>query len=181
MTDVRQGRPVRSRRAAGRHALVWSIAWRFLRGTRSRLLDRTARAALVATSLGVMALVIAMALMTGYRQDLRRKLVRGNAAVMAYPLVSGGPEIPAAAMVELAALPGVREVRRVTYGQGALEASPGADRVHGEGVEVTLRGVDPGSGIVASRCHSADMPLTNIKTNSPSNLIIAISKYNTVM
>ena len=59
-------------------SLLWSIAWRFLRGKESHLLNGTARAALVATLLGVTAMVIAMALMTGYREDLRRKLVRGN-------------------------------------------------------------------------------------------------------
>ena len=116
-----------------RWALVGSIAWRFLRGGRSRLLDKTARAALVATTLGVMALVIAMALMTGYRQDLRRKLVRGNAAVMAYPIVSGGADLPASTLAGLEALAGVREVRRVTYGQGSL-AGVGP----GDGTEVTL-------------------------------------------
>ena len=30
-------------------------------------------------------MIIAMALMTGYREDLQSKLVRGNAAVIAYP------------------------------------------------------------------------------------------------
>ncbi|HET9228406.1 MAG TPA: hypothetical protein VFR31_17150, partial [Thermoanaerobaculia bacterium] len=54
-----------------RGPLSWLIAWRFLRGHRSRLLDGTARAALLATALGVTAMVIAMALMTGYREDLQ--------------------------------------------------------------------------------------------------------------
>ena len=62
--------------------LPWTIAWRFLRGRRSRLLDGTARAALAATALGVTAMIIAMALMTGYREDLRRKLVEGNAPIV---------------------------------------------------------------------------------------------------
>ena len=71
-----------------RGPLVWTVAWRFLRGSRSRLLDGTARAALLATALGVTAMVIAMALMTGYREDLETKLIRGNAAVLAYPVDS---------------------------------------------------------------------------------------------
>lgn len=138
----------RPRGPGSRRGLIWSISWRFLRGSRSRLLDRTARAALVATSLGVMALVIAMALMTGYRRDLRSKLVRGNAAVMAYPIVPGGAELAPETVAALAALPGVREARRVTYGQGSL--APGRDGSAAAGVdlEVTLRGVDPGSGLV---------------------------------
>jgi lipoprotein-releasing system permease protein len=120
--------------------LSWVIAWRFLRGHRSRLLDGTARAALLATALGVTAMVIAMALMTGYREDLQGKLVRGNAAVIAYPV---GPEanLGDVRQRELETIPGVERIGRVAYGQGALSsaASP-------EGTEVVLRGVDPGGG-----------------------------------
>ena len=115
------------------------IAWRFFRGGRSKLLDGTARAALLATTLGVMAMVIAMALMTGYRQDLQARMIRGHAAVVVYPL--GGneglrPELRAA----LEALPEVTVVREVLYGQGsvALAGQPA--------VEVTLRGIETGAG-----------------------------------
>ena len=66
--------------------LLSEIAWRFLRGRRSRLLDGAARSALAATGLGVTAMVIAMALMTGYRDALKTKLTQDRVAVMAYPL-----------------------------------------------------------------------------------------------
>jgi len=120
--------------------LSWVVAWRFLRGHRSRLLDGTARAALLATALGVTAMVIAMALMTGYREDLQGKLVRGNAAVIAYP-VGSEVELDAARQGKLEAIPGVEKIGRVAYGQGALSsgASP-------QGIEVILRGVDAGGG-----------------------------------
>ena len=122
--------------------LPWVIAWRFLRGRHSRLLDGTARAALLSTALGVMAMVIAMALMTGYREDLQNKLVRGNAAVIAYPV--GGTSGRAAARRKqraLLAIPGVRRIGRVAYGQGSLSSGKVA-----QGLEVVLRGVDPGGG-----------------------------------
>ncbi len=121
--------------------LPWVIAWRFLRGRRSRLLDGTARAALLSTALGVMAMIIAMALMTGYREDLQGKLVRGNAAVIAYPVGGEPGTLPPAKGKALLAIPGVEKVGRVAYGQGSLS---GGQR--GEGVEVILRGVDPGGG-----------------------------------
>jgi lipoprotein-releasing system permease protein len=120
--------------------LSWVIAWRFLRGHRSRLLDGTARAALLATALGVTAMVIAMALMTGYREDLQGKLVRGNAAVIAYP-VGTEAVLDERRVRELEAIPGVEQIGRVAYGQGAL--SSGANP---QGTEVILRGVDPGGG-----------------------------------
>jgi lipoprotein-releasing system permease protein len=124
-------------------SLVRTVAWRFLRGHRSRLLDGTARAALLATALGVTAMVIAMALMTGYREDLQGKLVRGNAAVIAYP-VGRDAALPADKEAALERIPGVLKIGRVAYGQGSLggEKSPG--------LEVVLRGVDAGGGQLAA-------------------------------
>jgi lipoprotein-releasing system permease protein len=116
--------------------LVASLAWRFFRGRRSRLLSGTARAGLLATALGVAAMVIGMALMTGYREDLRERLIRGNAAVVVYPVALPGaaPELP---RDELSAIAGVSAVRRVGYGQGAISSS-----ALPHGVEVTFRGVE---------------------------------------
>lgn len=121
--------------------LVWVVAWRFLRGSRSRLLDGTARAALLATALGVMAMVIAMALMTGYREDLQSKLIRGNAAVIAYPVGAEGSRLTPQREAALAAIPGVLKIGRVAYGQGSLSGPKRPD-----GIEVVLRGVEPGGG-----------------------------------
>ncbi len=121
--------------------LTWVVAWRFLRGRRSRLLDGTARAALLSTALGVMAMIIAMALMTGYREDLQGKLVRGNAAVIAYPVGGEPAAIPPGKRRALMAIPGVEKIGSVAYGQGSL-----ASQARPEGVEVVLRGVDPGGG-----------------------------------
>jgi len=121
--------------------LPWVIAWRFLRGRHSRLLDGTARAALLSTGLGVTAMIIAMALMTGYREDLQGKLVRGNAAVIAYPGSAETGLLTPARQARLLAIPGVRRIGLVAYGQGSL----GSARVP-QGLEVVLRGVDAGGG-----------------------------------
>jgi len=123
--------------------LPWLIAWRFLRGRgKSRLLNGTARAALLSTALGVMAMIIAMALMTGYREDLQTKLVRGNAAVIAYPVGAGSEDrLTPERERRLLAIPGVRRLGKVAYGQGSLSSSKTP-----EALEVVLRGVDPGGG-----------------------------------
>ncbi|HEV8579395.1 MAG TPA: ABC transporter permease [Thermoanaerobaculia bacterium] len=125
--------------------LPWVIAWRFLRGRRSRLLDGTARAALLSTALGVTAMVIAMALMTGYREDLQGKLVRGNAAVIAYPVGGESGALAAGKRRALLAIPGVEKIGLVAYGQGSLSSAARPD-----GLEVVLRGVDPGGGQLAA-------------------------------
>lgn len=116
--------------------LVPSLAWRFFRGRRSRLLSGTARTGLLATALGVAAMVIGMALMTGYREDLRERLIRGNAAVVVYPVTPPGEE-PDLPRDELLGIEGVEAVRRVGYGQGSLSGT-GETR----GVEVTFRGIE---------------------------------------
>jgi lipoprotein-releasing system permease protein len=133
--------------------LSWQIAWRFLRHRQSRLLDGTARAAFFATALGVTAMVIAMALMTGYRQDLESKLLSGNAAVLAYPVALEDADrlLAPADETRLLALPGVRRVTSVSYGQGSLARegrAPGGQSGAPGGqsessVEVTLRGIEP--------------------------------------
>lgn len=118
--------------------LSWSLAWRFLRGRNSRLLNGTARTALISTGLGVLAMVIAMALMTGYREDIQSKLIRGNAAIVLIPLADAQAQLPEA-LDAVRADPEVTGVSPVSYGQGSL-SRPGQ-----RSVEVTLRGIDPGS------------------------------------
>lgn len=126
----------------GSWSLVAAVAWRFLRGQRSQLLDGTARSALAATAIGVAAMVIAMALMSGYREDLHRKLLRGNAAVIAYPLSNEWLDLATEVYDQLFALPTVDRVRRVAYGQGSI-----ASRETPEALELTLRGEDPADGL----------------------------------
>ena len=143
--------PGRSAPLAG--PVPWIVAWRFLRHRRSRLLDGTARAALAATALGVTAMVIAMALMSGYREDLQAKLLSGNAAVLAYPIAApddAGAELPPRAVAELEAVPGVVRVGRVAYAQGSLSAAEPEAGSEVRQLEVTLRGVEPGGGVLAA-------------------------------
>ncbi len=140
--------------------LSWEVAWRFLRGRRSQLLNGTARAALAATALGVTALVVAMALMTGYREDLQRKLIGNDAAVGVYPVVPRSDQLAPQVRARLEAIPGVVRLRRVAYGQGLLssvDAETGAQRIS---AEVTVRGVDAqGDRLATAEQLAADGPI----------------------
>jgi len=126
--------------------LALVLAWRYLRGQRSRLLQRTALAALLSIALGVTAMVIAMALMSGYREDIERKLIAGNAAVLAYPLGPPGKARRDDLAERVARIPGVTAVGRVAYGQGTMLS---AARPAGEAV--TLRGVGSGGDALAGK------------------------------
>ena len=115
------------------------LAWRYMLGQRSRILSGTALAALFATALGVAAMVIAMALMTGYSHDLKRRLIGLQGDIVASPLREQAFETGAGAIERLRRLPGVAEVGRVAYGEGSLQSAAVQ-----EGLALTLRGVDPG-------------------------------------
>lgn len=126
--------------------LTWTLAWRFLRGRGTPLLHGTARAAILATGLGVTALVVTMALMTGYREGLQRKLISGNSAILIQPLSRTAKTLAPETLDRLESLPGVLDVGRVVYGRGMLD--PGAG---GTQVPVVLRGVDPGGRQLGAR------------------------------
>ncbi|MEL7061931.1 MAG: FtsX-like permease family protein, partial [Acidobacteriota bacterium] len=118
--------------------LPFLLAWRYLRGERSQVLSSTALAALIAIGLGVTAMVVAMALMTGYTDGLKKRLIGLQGDIIASPLGRGAFEREADALVAAAALPGVEKTGRVAYGEGAI-TSP----THGETVSVVIRGIDP--------------------------------------
>jgi lipoprotein-releasing system permease protein len=110
------------------------------------MLRSTGLAALLATSLGVTAMVIAMALMTGYTEDLERKLIGLQGEVIASPLGRRGLDHDDVQrrLRAAAAVPGVVRAGRVAYGEGAL-----ASAAVPEGLGVVLRGVAPDDPIVA--------------------------------
>ena len=125
----------RSALLSGRWPLSWILAWRYLRGRRSRILSATAGAALAAVTLGVTAMVVAMALMTGYTGDLQRKLIGLQGEVMVTPALRGLDAESAAE--SLRGIEGVARAGRVAYAEGSISspAAPG-----GEGV--VIRGID---------------------------------------
>ncbi|MEM8931567.1 MAG: FtsX-like permease family protein [Acidobacteriota bacterium] len=121
------------------------LAWRYLRGERSQILSSTALAALVATGLGVFAMVIALALMSGYTHDLKRKLLGLQGDVIASPLdaaalVDGRDRLDAARSD--GRLAGVSFVGRVAYGEGSI-SSPATGT--SDSLAVILRGIEAGS------------------------------------
>lgn len=85
---------------------------------------------------GVMALIIALALMTGLQQELRDRIVGSTAHIYAFR-IGGGFENPAEDLKTLEAQPGVLGAAPVVMGKGILR-SAGSD-----GTFITLKGIDP--------------------------------------
>ncbi len=135
--------PDRQRAAAGRGAagVVWWIATRYLFGARSRLLSGTARSALGSTALGVAAMVISMALMSGYSDSVLNQLLRaGPLIVSPFGDAEEDPEAAEALAERLRPVPGVAGVSVTVAGTGLL-----ASNANRAGVDVWTRGVLPGA------------------------------------
>jgi lipoprotein-releasing system permease protein len=125
--------------------LPLSIAWRYLRRPTDRLVSAVGFVSVLGLVIGVTALVISMALMTGYREDLQRKLLAGNAEIFVYSL-SGPIEEGDRQAAELENVPGVATARAVVFQAGLVssEETP-------TGEQVMLK------GIAAS--HASDSPM----------------------
>ena len=94
--------------------------------------------AIAGIALGVAALVVGMGLLSGYRREIREKLIGANAEVVVFSL-SGGFLDPLSVERRIAGVPRVRAVAAVIYQSGvaASAASP-------EGADAILKGIDPG-------------------------------------
>jgi lipoprotein-releasing system permease protein len=116
------------------------IAWRYLKRPTDALVSAVGFVSVLGLVIGVMALVISMALMTGYRSDLQRKLLGGNAEVFVYSI--GGPIRDAARMLQIIrTTPGVAEAAPVLF-QHALVTT----ERNTTGTEVMLKGMEPSRG-----------------------------------
>ncbi|MYG30715.1 MAG: ABC transporter permease [Holophagales bacterium] len=136
MGDAREpGASARGRR------VVWWIAVRYLLGGRSRLLTGTARSALGSTGLGVAAMVVSMALMSGYTSSVENRLLQTGPLVVT-PLGEAAGDLASAdeMAARLRRLPGVERVGVTLAGQGQLLS--GANPA---GVDVWFRGILPGA------------------------------------
>lgn len=117
--------------------LPLAIAWRYLRRPTDALVSAVGFVSVLGLVIGVMALVISMALMTGYRHDLQTKLLAGNAEVFVYSI--GGPMTDTNKILGIIrSTPGVAEAAPVLF-QHALVTT----ERNSTGTEVMVKGVEP--------------------------------------
>ena len=115
------------------------LALRYLRMRRGRRVVKwTAGAALVGIACGVAALVVALALANGFRDELRDKILSGTAHVTVTREGGASVEQTRAVVARVRAVEGVTDAAPTTY-EGVLLSGP-------EGAAyAVLRGVDAGS------------------------------------
>lgn len=113
------------------------IAWRYLRRPTDALVSAVGLVSILGLVIGVMALVISMALMTGYRNDLQRKLLGGNAEIFVYSV--GAPMSEPSRVVGLVKrVPGVEEASPVLFQHAVVTTESNTT-----GSEVMMKGIEP--------------------------------------
>lgn len=120
--------------------LARRIAWRYLRRPTDKLISAVGLASILGLVIGVMALVISMALMTGYRRDLQTKLLGGNAEVFVYSI--GAPIADPRRVIGLVgSTPGVADASPVLFQSGVVTTETNTT-----GSEVMIKGLEPTRG-----------------------------------
>lgn len=120
--------------------LARNIAWRYLRRPTDRLVSAVGLASILGLVIGVMALVISMALMTGYRRDLQTKLLGGNAEIFVYSI--GAPIAdPRRVLESLRGAPGVADASPVLFQHTVVTTETNTT-----GSEVMMKGIEPTRG-----------------------------------
>jgi lipoprotein-releasing system permease protein len=119
------------------------VGGRYLRSRRfPRLISAVTYISVSGVTLGVMALIIVIGVMTGFESDLKRKILGTNSHVIVVPQVGGAIDGYRELSEKIRAVPGVTGASPFILSQAML-GSPGA--VQG----VVLRGIDPrGEGSV---------------------------------
>jgi lipoprotein-releasing system permease protein len=121
-------------------SLAFEVALAYLRARPSKLISAVSVLSMSGIALGVAALVVAMGLLSGYRAEIRQKLIGANVEIVVFPLslLSEGDPGIAALEKRLARVPRVRATAPVIYQSGLALSAATPD-----GVDAVLKGVDP--------------------------------------
>ncbi|MCI0412512.1 lipoprotein-releasing ABC transporter permease subunit [bacterium] len=115
-----------------------SIALRYLKARRKQaFLSVVSFIAVLGFVLGVMALIVALALMTGFQEDIQSKILGASAHIMVYSANSRGLNDWHNTMNVVSSDPSVLSVSPVVYGKVMIYSSAGANGI-------IVKGIDPG-------------------------------------
>jgi lipoprotein-releasing system permease protein len=143
----------RSRTAEGRSGYERFIALRFLRARRQGFLSLIGLLSALGFAVGVASLTVALALMTGFQEDMIDKILGANAHLLVFP--TGGTPIlekPGTVIDRLEAVEGVEAAAPVVNGKGVLLSEVGVTQwatINGVEPALTRRVTDIDEGMVA--------------------------------
>jgi len=111
------------------------VAWRYLRARRKEgVTSMIAIISLVGIMLGVMALIVVMAVMNGFREELLSKILGTNGHLVVQPIDTTLSDYDAVTQ-RIAALPGVKSAQPLVEGQVLAQGNAGS------GVPALVRGI----------------------------------------
>lgn len=114
-----------------------SVAIRYLKAKRKQtLLSVVSFVAILGFVLGVMALIIALALMTGFQQDIQTKILGASAHVMIYPAATRGLPAANSIMDIVRKEPYVVSLSPVVYGKVMVYSAVGSNGI-------IIKGINP--------------------------------------
>jgi lipoprotein-releasing system permease protein len=155
--------------------LELEVALGYLRSRPSRLVSSISLLSIAGIGLGVAALVVAMGLLSGYRREIREKLIGSNAEVVLFPLRLSSGEAPEIERAEarVARVPRVRAIAPVIYQSGMAYSTATPD-----GADAVLKGVDPARERAVSQLDAylpdAGRSLTRGSAAAPPGVAIGI-------
>ncbi len=125
------------------NSFAWFIARRYLTARRKQaFISLISLVSILGVGVGVMALVIANALMTGVQGEMRDRIIGATAHINVWKTGGGGfLDIPAE--VERLTRPGVIAAAPVAVGQGMLQ-------IAGQQAPVQLKGIDPAREVLVT-------------------------------
>jgi lipoprotein-releasing system permease protein len=115
------------------------VAFRYLLAKRKQaFISLISFISVLGVGVGVMAVLIAMALMTGLQKELRERIVGSSAHVYVFKLGEGITDVPAE-VKKLTDVPRVIGAAPAAVGKGMLSVGSGPD----QNAPVTIKGIDP--------------------------------------
>src|SRR5262245_61044786 len=116
----------------------WFVARRYLTARRKQaFISLISGVSIVGVGVGVMALIVALALMTGVQSELRDRIVGSTAHVYIYKMTDGGFLNADADLQRFAAVPGVTAASPAIIDFALMSSSATQSSA------VTLKGIDP--------------------------------------
>jgi lipoprotein-releasing system permease protein len=150
------------------------LAFRYLRSRQKRQLARvTAFVAVLGISMGVAALIVALALSNGFRDEMREKILAGTAHINVLRAdglpISDNEQVPK----RIRLIEGVKSASETTYDGAVVRGAKGS-------AYAVLRGIEDGAGETTSLAHwlQGGSMFSTTKTDSEPQAVIGIELAN---
>ena len=116
----------------------WFVAWRYLRARRKQtVISVVTLISILGVTAGVSAMIVALSISSGFRENLQDKLLKGTAHLNVKPVLSSeGIENPAELTSRIREVPGIRSASAALYGPVLMSTGSRQNGVMLKGIAV---------------------------------------------